>query len=128
MTMANSDCDNRPPKITHTINPHTEATMVVQEKLRTRITLIDPTTQPIVPEFEGAPRLSDLANKRVGVIDDSKVNAKEYLAQLTDMLNERFGIASLKYHAKPSASKPADPAVVAEMAQECDYIIVGVGD
>lgn len=103
--------------------------MVVQEKpRRTRITLIDPTTQPIVPEFEGAPRLSDLANKRVGVIDDSKVNAKEYLAQLTDMLNERFGIASLKYHAKPSASKPADPAVVAEMAQECDYIIVGVGD
>ncbi|MXY46681.1 MAG: hypothetical protein F4Y44_06775 [Chloroflexi bacterium] len=93
-----------------------------------RYTLIDPTTLPIVPEFEGAPRLDDLKNKRVGVIDDSKVNAKEYLEQLTDLIDQRFGIASIKYHAKPSASKPADPAVVAEMAEECDYVIVGIGD
>ncbi len=100
--------------------------MVVET--RQRYVLIDPTTLPVVPEFEGAPRLDDLSNKRVGVIDDSKVNAKEYLEQLTDLLNERFGIESIKYHAKPSASKPADPAVVAEMAEECDYVIVGVGD
>ncbi|MDE2688143.1 MAG: hypothetical protein OXI16_11695 [Chloroflexota bacterium] len=93
-----------------------------------RYTLIDPTTLPIVPEFEGAPRLDDLKNKRVGVIDDSKVNAKEYLGQLTDLIDQRFGISSVKYHAKPSASKPADPAVVAEMAEECDYVIVGIGD
>lgn len=93
-----------------------------------RYTLIDPTTLPIVPEFEGAPRLDDLKNKRVGVIDDSKVNAKEYLDQLTDLIDQRFGIAGIKYHAKPSASKPADPAVVAEMAEECDYVIVGIGD
>ena len=100
--------------------------MVVET--RQRYTLIDPTTLPTVPEFQGAPRLDDLSNKRVGVIDDSKVNAKEYLEQLTDLLNERFGVASIKYHAKPSASKPADPAVVAEMAEECDYVIVGIGD
>ena len=100
--------------------------MVVET--RQRYVLVDPTTLPIVPEFEGAPRLDDLSNKRVGIIDDSKVNAKEYLEQLTDLLNERFGIENIKYHAKPSASKPADPAVVAEMAEECDYVIVGVGD
>ena len=100
--------------------------MVVETKHR--YVLVDPTTLPIVPEFQGAPRLDNLNDKRVGVIDDSKVNAKEYLEQLTDLLNERFGIASVKYHAKPSASKPADPAVVAEMAEECDYVIVGIGD
>lgn len=100
--------------------------MVVET--RRRYALVDPTTLPTVAEFEGAPRLADLRDKRVGVIDDSKVNAREYLEQLTDLLDERFGIASIKYHAKPSASKPADPAVVAEMAAECDYVIVGVGD
>ena len=100
--------------------------MVIETKHR--YVLVDPTTLPIVPEFQGAPRLDNLNDKRVGVIDDSKVNAKEYLEQLTDLLNERFGIASIKYHAKPSASKPADPAVVAEMAEECDYVIVGIGD
>ena len=100
--------------------------MVVEAKRR--YALVDPTTLPMVPEFEGAPRLTDLTDKRVGVIDDSKVNAKEYLEQLTALLNERFGVASIKYHAKPSASKPADPDVVADMADECDYVIVGVGD
>ncbi len=100
--------------------------MVVET--RQRYVLVDPTTLPIVPEFEGAPRLNDLRDKRVGIIDDSKVNAKEYLEQLTDLLDERFGIAGIKYHAKPSASKPADPSVVADMAEECDYVIVGVGD
>ena len=100
--------------------------MVVEAKRR--YALVDPTTLPMVPEFEGAPRLADLTDKRVGVIDDSKVNAKEYLEQLTDLLDERFGVASIKYHAKPSASKPADPDVVADMADECDYVIVGVGD
>ena len=92
------------------------------------MTLVDPTTEPVVPEFAGAPRLADLKNKRVGVIDDSKVNAKEWLKELTDILDARYGIASLKYHAKPSASKPADPAIVEELAHQCDYVIVGVGD
>lgn len=95
---------------------------------RPPITLIDPTTQPIVPQFQGAPRLKDLTNKRVGVIDDSKVNAKEYLDELTHILDERFGIADTIYHAKPSASKPADPEVIADMAANCDYVIVGIGD
>jgi hypothetical protein len=95
---------------------------------RRRMTLVDPTTEPVVPEFAGAPRLVDLKNKRIGIIDDSKVNAKEWLKELTDILDARYGIASIKYHAKPSASKPADPAIVEELAKECDYVIVGVGD
>lgn len=95
---------------------------------RARYALVDPTTVAVVPGFVGAARLGDLVDKRVGVIDDSKVNAKEYLEQLTGLLDERFGVASVKYHAKPSASKPADPAVIADMAASCDYVIVGVGD
>ena len=97
-------------------------------QIKQRMLLVDPTTLPDIAEFAGAPRLDDLSNKRVGIIDDSKVNAKEYLEEVIDLLNERFGVASVKYHAKPSASKPADPDVVMEMARECDYIIVGVGD
>ena len=45
--------------------------------IRGQLLLVDPTTQPTIAEFNGAPRLRDLSNKRVGLIDDSKVNAKE---------------------------------------------------
>ncbi len=95
---------------------------------RRRLLLVDPTTQPIIAEFTGAPRLRDLSNKRVGIIDDSKVNAKELLEEVVALLDERFGVSDVKYHAKPSASKPCDRGVILEMAKECDYVIAGIGD
>ena len=89
--------------------------------------LVDPTTQPIVPKFEGAPRLTDLSNKRVGLIDDSKENAKELLDEITQLLRDRYGVESVNYHAKPSASKPADPQVIEAMSDDCDYVVVAIG-
>ena len=95
---------------------------------RKRLLLVDPMTEPTAATFSGSPRLRDVANKRVGLIDDSKVNAKELLDEVATLLDERFGVASVKYHRKPSASKPADPEVIREFARDCDYVIVGVGD
>jgi hypothetical protein len=95
---------------------------------RQQYTLVDPTTQPISAAFSGASRLADLRGKKLGLIDDSKPNAKELLEELADLMKTRYEIAGVMYHPKPSASKPADPSVVAEMARECDYAIVAIGD
>ncbi len=95
---------------------------------RTAYTLVDPTTQPTATSFTGAKRLMDLAGKRVGLIDDSKPNAKELLEHLADLLKARYGVAEVMYHRKPSSSKPAEPDVVASMAERCDYAIVAIGD
>ena len=89
--------------------------------------LVDPTTQPLVPDFMAAPRLHDLANKRLGLIDDSKENAKELLEEITALLGQRFGVTHVEYHRKPSASKPADPAAMAQLAATCDYVVVAIG-
>ena len=97
-------------------------------KTRTQHTLVDPTTQPIPTSFSGAPRLKDLRGKRLGLIDDSKPNGKELLEELTDLLKDRFGVSDVVYHRKPSASKPADPEMVAHMSREVDYAIVAIGD
>jgi len=94
---------------------------------RQKYQLVDPTTGPQVPTFASAPRLADLANKRVGFIDDSKENAKELLAAIEVLLRQRHGLSGMEYHRKPSASKPADPAVIAAMAQTCDYVVVAIG-
>jgi hypothetical protein len=94
---------------------------------RQQYLLVDPTTQPQTTTFSGAPRLRDLTNKRVGLIDDSKENAQELLEELVAVLRQRFGVANVVYHRKPSASKPAAPAVIAELAQSCDYVLVAIG-
>lgn len=93
-----------------------------------RLLLVDPTTQPTSTDFSGAPRLRDLFNKRVGLIDNSKPNAKELLEEVASLLGERFGVASINYHRKPSASKPAAPEVISGMIRDCDYVIAGIGD
>lgn len=90
--------------------------------------LVNPTSQPIVPPFDGAPRLPTLAGTRLGVIDDSKRNADVLLEELVELLRTRYEISDVKWHRKPSASRPADPAAIKELAETCDSVIIAIGD
>ena len=96
-------------------------------KHKTEHILVDPTASPIIPEFVSAPRLTSLEDKVVGLIDDSKENAKEILEISVEVLREKFGVKSVEYHRKPSASKPADPEIIRDMASKCDYVLVAIG-
>ena len=91
--------------------------------------LVDPITEPISSSgFHYTPRLRDLRGRRVGIIDDSKRNARELLEAIYDELNREYGFADLYYHRKPSSSLVVAPDVLADMAEKCDLIIVGIGD
>ncbi len=90
--------------------------------------LVNPTTQAIVAPFDGAPRLPSLAGAKLGIIDDSKRNADVLLEELVEVLRNRYEISDVKWHRKPSAPKPADPAAIRELAESCDAVIVAVGD
>ena len=90
--------------------------------------LINPTTEAVIAPFNGAPRLPTLAGTRLGIIDDSKKNADVLLGELVEILQTRYEISDVKWHRKPTASKPADPAVIREMAETCDCVVVAVGD
>jgi len=90
--------------------------------------LVNPTTKPIVAPFDGAARLTTLAGTRLGVIDDSKKNADVLLEELVELLRTRYEISDVMWHRKPSASRPADPAAVRELAEHCDWVIIAIGD
>ena len=90
--------------------------------------LVNPVTQPVIAPFNGAPRLVSLAGTRVGLIDDSKRNADVLLEELADILRTRYEIAGVKWHRKPSASRPADPEALKELVEECDSVVVAIGD
>ena len=92
------------------------------------VRLIDPTTEPLSSQFARAPRLKNLRAKRLGIIDNSKVNAGNFLRTIVDSLQSRFELTLVKYHRKPSASKPATSGIIEEFAQTCDFVIAGVGD
>ena len=90
--------------------------------------LVNPTTQAIVAPFNGAPRLPTLAGVRIGIIDDSKRNADVLLEELAQVLRDRYEISDVRWHRKPSASRPADPSAIRDLAEHCDAVIVAVGD
>ena len=90
--------------------------------------LVNPTTEAIVAPFDGAPRLPSLAGTRLGVIDDSKRNADALLEELVEILRNRYEISEVKWHRKPSASRPADPAAIKELVENCDSVIIAIGD
>ena len=90
--------------------------------------LVNPTTQAVVAPFDGAPRLPTLAGTRLGIIDDSKRNADVLLEELVDLLRTRYEISDVRWHRKPSASRPADPAAIRELAEACDSVIIAIGD
>ncbi len=90
--------------------------------------LVNPTTEPIVAPFDGAPRLPSLAGTRLGIIDDSKRNADVLLEELVDLLRTRYEISDVKWHRKPTSSRPADPAAIRELAEQCDSVVIAIGD
>jgi hypothetical protein len=90
--------------------------------------LVNPTTQAIAAPFDGAPRLPSLAGTRLGIIDDSKRNADALLEELVDLLRTRYEISGVTWHRKPSASRPAAPKAIQDLARDCDAVIIAIGD
>ena len=95
---------------------------------RNRHQLVNPTTEAIKAAFDGALRLPSLAGSRLGIIDDSKKNADVLLEELAKVLQNRYEVAEVRWHRKPSASRPADPWALKDLAEHCDAVIIAVGD
>ena len=90
--------------------------------------LVNPVTQPIIAPFDGAPRLASLAGTRLGIIDDSKRNADVLLVELAEVLRTRYEITEVRWHRKPSASRPTDPTALKELTEQVDSVIIAIGD
>jgi len=93
------------------------------------VMLFDPTAPRGAAQFAAAqPVRRALAGATVGFIDNAKPNFNHLADDLAELLQSRYGVAKVIRHRKASASLPADPAVIAALAGECDVVIAGSGD
>ena len=88
---------------------------------------IDPTAGGDEAKILRAPRPMDLAGKVVGLLDNTKEQADIILATLGEALRERHGVARIVIRRKEHYSKPAAPAIIADMAKEVEVVIAAVG-
>jgi hypothetical protein len=90
------------------------------------VEILDPTwrvTDVIAP----APRLASLDGKILGLLDNSKEKADVFLTTLADRLREQFKIETVMMRRKPTYSRVATPAIIAELSASCDCVITAMG-
>ena len=90
------------------------------------IRLYDPTAEPRAVKAALAPRLTSLAGKRVGILDNGKPNAGTLMLAVAKILQERYGVGAVVKRNKPVAGPPA-PEVLDALSQ-CDFALVGSAD
>ena len=83
---------------------------------------VDPVHRPL------APRAAMLAGLRLGVLDNTKWNANRLLRKTAALLEAGYGVGTVGYYRKDSFSKPADPALIAEIAGASDIVLTAIGD
>lgn len=93
-----------------------------------KLVLVCPVNEPVPTDSALAPRLTALDGKRVGLLDNSKSKAGRLLDAIAAILQAQHGFTAIVRQRKPSASKPAAPEVIDELAKMCDLVLVGVGD
>jgi hypothetical protein len=88
--------------------------------------LYDPTAEPRAVAAQLAPRLTSLAGKRAGILDNGKANAGTLMLAVTRILQERYGVTDVVKRNKPVAGPPA-PEILEDLSK-CDFALVGSSD
>lgn len=91
------------------------------------IRVLDPTYTASEVGTTAATHLRSLAGRTVGLLDNSKLNVREFLDYVEEILRSRHGVRNVVRLKKPDASRPAPPEVLAQMTS-CDAVISAVGD
>ena len=92
------------------------------------ITVLNPTAPPRELRTAMAERPADLRGKAVGFLWNSKPNGDVLFQRLEQLLREKYEIPAALYRRKPTASIPAEPGVIEELAAAVEVAVVGLGD
>jgi hypothetical protein len=73
-----------------------------------------------------APRLSSLNGKTIALVDIGFPNSKVFLDRIETLLKDRFGVAQVVRHAKPSPTRMAKPEVRKDILSRCHGVVEAV--
>ena len=89
------------------------------------VEILDPTIRSR-GDVRLAARLAALEGRTIGLLDNSKEKADVFLAALAEGLAERFRIKTV-LRRKPTYSRVAPPAMLAELGESCDAVVTAMG-
>jgi hypothetical protein len=93
-----------------------------------RLGLLDPTDQEVLQRRTLAPRLAEVRGKVGGFLDNRKQNAGVLLDHIAERLSAEYGMADAIHRAKFIYSRVAEPPIIDELAERCDFVVAAIGD
>jgi hypothetical protein len=93
-----------------------------------KVRIIVPEEQAPAPETSTARRGARSGALRLGVLDNSKANADHLLRFIAEGLRAAHPLADVVTRRKPSASRPAEEALLAEFAVQADFVVSAMAD
>ena len=88
----------------------------------------NPTSGPTADKMGLAPRIENLQNGVLGVIDNGKANSDTVLNRIVARLAERFALKDVVTVKKHSVSHAIKDDAARMLAQKCNFILAGIGD
>jgi hypothetical protein len=80
------------------------------------------------PKFAPAPRIADLAGKRIALIHNQKEGARTFLDAVEELLKEKYPTATFIKDYTTTINLAKEPSFYEEVAKNCDAFIFGSGD
>jgi hypothetical protein len=77
--------------------------------------------------WRGAPRLSTVDGRTIGIVNNSWRCMDVVAAELSELLTGEHGVSGIREE-KISAAQVLPPDRLAEMARRCDAVVVGIGN
>ena len=90
--------------------------------------LFDPTSTPSPRAASLAPRPARLEGLRLGLVENTKINADVLLLKLADRLRQRLGMRVTHVDRKRSPSHAVTEAAVDILRRQADVVVSGIGD
>ncbi len=78
--------------------------------------------------LELAPRRADLSGVTVGLLENGKQNARQFLEDVADILRERYGAGEARLRRKENFAQPAPAELIDQLSSESDLVVIGIGD
>ena len=88
--------------------------------------LLDPTSERTVQERQLSPRLPDLREGTVALLDISKPRGDVFIKRLEELFSRR-GVP-VRHYRKPTFSKPAPRDLRRQIAAECTAVVEALAD
>ena len=93
-----------------------------------KLIILDPTVAPTKEESRPAPRLDNFEGAAIGLLENTKGNARPLLVMVGEMLQQRNGAGEIIIARKPTFGRVAPKEIVDDLVDRCDLVLTALGD